>query len=126
MNLNDPFGRMQTKRQREYESLCRSLREAGLTGREEAEALIESMRRRCRLGLAVIVPGTLLLALAFPEARVLVVALGGIAALWLFNASRRGQEYVARYIREELRGGSPAVAEDGAAASRGDADRGAD
>ncbi len=102
MNINDPFGRLQSKHQRNYESLCVSLQEAGLTNRAEAEALMERLRRRGSWGLAIIVPVALLLALALPELRVFVLACGVLAVFWLVKTLKNSQDYIKRYIREEL------------------------
>lgn len=102
MNINDPFGRMKDKHQRHYESLCRSLKKAGLTNRADAEALLVTLRRRGIWGLAFIVPITLLLALLLPELRLFVLVCGALLIFWLSKTSLNGQEYVKRYIREEL------------------------
>jgi len=102
MNLNDPFGRVQTKRQKEYESLCLSLKEVGLTNLADAEALLEKLRRRCIWGLAIITPVALLLALALPELRVFFLACGVLVAFWLIKTTTDSQKYVKRYIQEEL------------------------
>ncbi len=102
MNINDPFGRMQDKHKRNYESLCLSLHKAGLTDRADAQALLEKLRRRGIWGLAFIVSVTLLLALALPELRFFVLVCGVLLVFWLSKTSLNGQEYVKRYIREEL------------------------
>jgi hypothetical protein len=102
MNFNDPFGRIASRRQKEYESLCISLQEAGLTSLADAQALLEKIHRRGRWGLAVIVPVALLLALAFPELRAFILACGVLAVFWLIKTVLNSQEYVKRYIREEL------------------------
>jgi hypothetical protein len=102
MNINDPFGRIQDKHQRNYESLCSSLQEAGLTNRADAEALLEKLRRRGIWGVAFIVPITLLLALVLPELRFFVLACGVLLVFWLIKTCLNSQEYVRRYIREEL------------------------
>ena len=102
MNLNDPFGRMQDKHQRDYESLCLSLQKANQTNRADAQALLVKLRRRGIWGQAFIVPVTLLLALALPELRFFVLACGGLLVFWLSKTCTNSQEYVKRYIREEL------------------------
>jgi len=102
MNINDPFGRMQDKHQRNYESLRLSLEKAGLSSRADGQALLEKLRRRGIWGLAVIVAVTLLLALALPELRLFVLACGALLFFWLSKTSLNGREYVRRYIREEL------------------------
>ncbi len=102
MNINDPFGRMKDKHQRDYESLCLSLQKAGLTNRADAQALLLKLRWRGLWGMAFIVPVTLLLALALPELRFFVLACGVLLVFWLNKTSVNSQEYVKRYIREEL------------------------
>ncbi|MEH6471536.1 MAG: hypothetical protein V7752_09800 [Halopseudomonas sp.] len=102
MNINDPFGRMQAKQQRDYESLCRSLRKAGLTNQADAEQLLKNLTKRIKYGLAIIITISLILLLLLPELRIVTAAGGGLAALWLVNATRRGKEYIERYMREEL------------------------
>ena len=104
MDINDPFGRLQSKHQKAYESLCLSLQEAGLTNLADAQALLEKIRRRVRRGLAVIVPVSLLLALALPGLRTFVLACGALAAFWLIKTVLNSQEYIKRSIREELGG----------------------
>lgn len=102
MNINDPFGRMKDKHQRNYESLCLSLQKVGLTNRVDAQALLVKLRWRGIWGLAFIVPVTLLLALALPEFRIFVLACGALLVFWLSKTSVNSQEYVKRYIQEEL------------------------
>lgn len=102
MNLNDPFGRMEARQQRDYASLCASLRKAGVTRREQARELRDNLGKRCRVFIAVAVVLTLVLALLFPQGQLLIVALGGLFVLWVINATRNGQRYVTRYIEEEL------------------------
>jgi len=104
MNINDPFGRMQDKHQRNYKSLCHSLKKAGVTNRADAQALLEKLRRRGIWGLVFTVLVTLLVALALPELRFFVLACGVLLGFWLSKTSLNGQEYVKRYIREELAG----------------------
>ena len=102
MNLNDPFGRMQSRRQKEYESIRLSLQEVGMTNPADAQALLEKLRRRGIWGLSIITPTALLLAFALPELRAFILACGVLAAFWLIRTSLSSQEYVKRYIREEL------------------------
>lgn len=100
MKLNDPFGRMSRRREREYASLRQSLLKAGFTDRNKAEALIQSLRQRSRIGLWVVIPLTLIASLVFREYAIFTLAFGALATLWLVNISRRGQEYINRYITE--------------------------
>lgn len=107
MNLNDPFGRMAKQRQKEYESLCSSLRSAGINTRREAEQLRQSLGRRATIGVAVLAPIVLLLAMLLPEMRVFIFGLGALVAVWLINTNRHAQRHIERYIREELSGQPP-------------------
>jgi len=102
MNINDPFGRMKDKHQRDYESLCHSLQKVGLTNRADAQALLVKLRRRGIWGLAVIVLVTLILMLALQELRYFVLAGGVLLFFWLSKTSANGQDYVKRYMREKL------------------------
>tara|TARA_R110001583_G_scaffold14560_4_gene60638 strand:- start:6553 stop:6891 length:339 start_codon:yes stop_codon:yes gene_type:complete len=102
MNINDPFGRMQGKEQRDYESLRASLQRSGVTDPAGAHLLLEKLGNRMKYGLAFILPTTLILALLLPEMRIITLAIGGLLAVWIVNASRRGKQYLERYIDEEL------------------------
>ncbi len=102
MNINDPFGRMQNRRERDYQSLCQSLRKAGLNTKADATQLRDNMAKRCKLGLGIIIPFTLVLVVLFPEQWIFTLTLGTGISAWLFNVTKRGQKYVERYIEEEL------------------------
>ena len=102
MNLNDPFGRMENRREQDYQSLTKSLRKAGISNRADALELISTVKKRSILGLALVVPVTLLLAWLLPDMRVFSLAFGGLIAVWLVNTGRRSQEFIQRYIDEEL------------------------
>jgi hypothetical protein len=100
MKLNDPFGRMARRREREYESLRQSLLNAGLTERAKAEELIESLKKRSKQGLWILIPLTAVAAVAFQTYAIFILAFGALLILWLTNTMRRGQEYIGRYIEE--------------------------
>lgn len=100
MKLNDPFGRMSRRREREYDSLRQSLLKAGLTDRTQAEALIESLKKRSKTGLWIVIPVALVAALLFREYAIFIIGFGILATLWLTNTMRRGQEYIGRYMEE--------------------------
>lgn len=120
MKLNDPFGRMARRREREYQSLSESLRKAGLTDRDKAEALIASLRSRTKKMLWIAVPATLALALIFREYAIYVVAFGLLTILWLSNTTQRGTEYISRYIEEECSGETPEESDTAAAGDDGE------
>lgn len=102
MNINDPFGRLQSKRQKEYESLRDSLKKLGLNNLDGAHALLGKLQRRGIWGLAIIVPVTLLLALVLPGLRTFIMICGALAVFWLLKTTQKSREYVKRYIQEEL------------------------
>lgn len=102
MNLNDPFGRLEARQAKDYQSLRKALKEAGVDSREAAQRLHDRLGRRCRLSIAILLPVTLLLALLFPQAQVVFIALGGLGVLWVVNATRRGRMHLERYIAEEF------------------------
>jgi hypothetical protein len=102
MDINDPFGRLKSKRQKDYESLRDSLKNKGLNNLDDAYALLEKLHRRGIWGLAIIVPSTLLLALVLPGQRAFVLICGVLAVFWLIKTTLNSREYVKRYILEEL------------------------
>ncbi|GGB79076.1 hypothetical protein GCM10011352_00890 [Marinobacterium zhoushanense] len=104
MKLNDPFGRMARRREREYHSLCESLKKAGLTDRAKAEELRENLRKRTKKSLWFIMPAIVILALIFQTYAIYVLAFGALVVLWLTNTTQRGTEYLNRYIEEECGG----------------------
>jgi hypothetical protein len=102
MNLKDPFGRQEKKREREYASLRQKLPGAGVATRADAEQLIESVGKRGKYGLMIIIPLTLLSMLLIPEGRIVCGTFGTLASLWVYLTSRKIQGHVQRYIKEEL------------------------
>lgn len=102
MNLKDPFGRQEKKREREYDSLRQKLPGAGVNTRADAEQLIETVGNRGKYGLMFIIALTLLLMLFIPEGRIIFGATGTLVGVWAYITSRKVQGHVQRYIQEEL------------------------
>ncbi len=102
MNLKDPFGRQEKKREREYASLRQKLPGAGVSTRADAEQLMENIGKRAKYGLLIIIPLTLLLMLLIPEGRLICGTAGIMVSLWVYVTSRKIQGHVQRYIKEEL------------------------
>ena len=102
MNLNDPFGRMESKHQREYKSLCDSLKKMGINTPADAQALLERIQDRGKWGLAIIFTTSLLLSFIFSDLLYLFLLCGVVAVFWLLKTTTNGQKYVNRYIEEEL------------------------
>ena len=104
MNINDPFGRLESQRKRDYESLKESLISIGISNRADALDLKKKLHKRAMMGLIIVVPVALLLALIFPEFLLVSLSLGALIGAWLVNTSRRGQQFVQKFIDEELSG----------------------
>ena len=102
MNLTDPFGRMESRRQKEYESLSSTLREAGVDTKEQAEELIVDARRRRKKSIIIAAVITLILAVVFPEGRLFIIPLGTLFCFWVLKITGNGEIYIRRYIDEEL------------------------
>ena len=102
MNINDPFGRLESQRKRDYESLKQSLQSIGINNQADALALKKKLHKRAMVGLAIVTPIALLLALGLPEFRLVSLSLGALIGAWLVNTSRRGQQFVQQFIDEEL------------------------
>lgn len=102
MNINDPFGRVQGRRERDYQSLCESLKKSGLINHAAAEQLRDSIDKRCKLGLMVVISFSLILAALSPQLWMFTLIIGALICLWLVNTAKRSREFVNRYIKEEL------------------------
>ncbi|MEH6650562.1 MAG: hypothetical protein V7707_11105 [Motiliproteus sp.] len=104
MNINDPFGRLEGQRQRDYESLKQTLRNIGISNRADALDLKKKLHKRAMVGLMIVTPVAVLLAILFPDFLLVSLSLGALIGAWLVNTSRRGQQFVQRFIDEELSG----------------------
>ena len=102
MNINDPFGRMASKHAKEYDALRESFDNMGINTPEAAQELIEKLKKRGNMGVAVIVAGTVILSLLLPELMALILLSGAVAVFWLLKTSQKSQEYVKKYVAEEL------------------------
>jgi Flp pilus assembly protein TadB len=102
MNLNDPFGRVEQKKQGSYESLRRSLIEAGVTTRAQAEGVMQGMRKRAIVILLLVSLIALISVLFFPSISALVLVLAVIILFWLLVTTLNGFSFVKRYVKDEL------------------------
>ncbi|SEQ91537.1 hypothetical protein SAMN03080615_03207 [Amphritea atlantica] len=105
MNLADPFGRTQARRQKEYESLRASLIKAEITTIAQAETLQADVQRKKRWSILVAIVATILLSLIFAEFRIIVISLGALFCFWVNKVTSNGKEYIQRYVDEELKEG---------------------
>ena len=102
MKLNDPFGRLESRHRKGYESMCAALRQAGI---ETPQAAREVARRAWRRGLMVATAGLLLLLLVvgvLPKTAPLAFGLGFFLVVWVASSVINGRRYINRYIKEEL------------------------
>ena len=104
MNINDPFGRMASKHQKEYDALRESFTNMGINTPEAAQELIEKLKKRGKMGVAVIAAGTLILTLLLQELMALILLIGAVAVFWLIKTSQKSQDYVRKYLKEEIEG----------------------
>ncbi|WP_260292852.1 hypothetical protein [Sedimenticola hydrogenitrophicus] len=100
MNLNDPFGRVQQKQQRSYDSLRRSLLEAGVNTRAAAESVLRDLIRRA----VVVTLITAAVLLVLPQMGAAALMLAFVILFWLLATTINGYSLVRRFIREELSG----------------------
>ncbi len=104
MRLNDPFRRVERRHQQGYESLRKTLQEAGVRTPGEAQALAREAGRRAVAVLSVGLLCLLLLAGLLPGSAPLALALGIFLAVWVITSTLNGRRYIRRYIQEALMG----------------------
>ena len=102
MNMNDPFGRVERKQQGNYDSLRRSLQEAGITTRSQAETVLQGMRKRAIVILLSVALITIAAVLFFPSASMLIIVLAVILLFWLLVTTLNGFSLVKRYMKDDL------------------------
>lgn len=100
MNLDDPFGRASTRRERAYAQFTGQLRRSGI---DSPEALQGFSRRIARMLAAVavaVLATTLLLSLLFPRAFVVVLIAVALFGAWLAANYARTRAFTRRYGHE--------------------------
>lgn len=104
MKLSDPFGRLESRHQLGYESMRDTMRESGITTPEAALDVVNQARKRAMkfLGGGTVV--LLLVAGLLPTSIPIVLALELFLIVWAVNSTRTGQQYIQRYIDEDLKG----------------------
>ena len=102
MKLNDPFGRLELRHQKGYETMRDTMRSSGIDTPEAAREVIRDARKRATQyiawGLMVLLPMMLLL----PEMLPVTVSLAFFLVVWVVKSAQNGQRYIQRYIDEEL------------------------
>lgn len=103
MKLNDPFGRLESRHQKGYESMRTALRQAGVETRQAAEEIVSRARRRGVMIVSAGVVFLLLVAGLIPRVAPLALGLGLFLVVWVASSTLNGQRYIKRYIEEELK-----------------------
>lgn len=102
MKLNDPFGRLELRHQTGYETMRDTMRASGVdTPKAAREVIRESKKRAMKyigVGMAVLLPMMLLL----PKLLPVTVSLALFLVAWVAKSFLNGQNYIQRYIDEDL------------------------
>ena len=106
MKLNDPFGRLESRHQRGYESMKASLQQAGIDTPAAAETIMKQAWKRAAMVLGGGLLIMALVALLIPKALPLALGLGLFLLVWVVSSNINGQRYIRRYIEEDLGEGS--------------------
>ncbi|MCG7954089.1 MAG: hypothetical protein N0E55_12130 [Candidatus Thiodiazotropha taylori] len=102
MKLKDPFGRIERRHHLGYEEMRNALREAGIETPDMARDAISQVWKRGFRNMGV---GMLLLlgVLAFiPHAAPLILVLAFFMVAWEVRSNITAQQYINRYIKEEI------------------------
>ena len=102
MKLNDPFGRLESRHQKGYESMKASLQKAGIVTPDAARTVVVQAWRRAAQLVVIGVLLLALLALLIPPAAPLALGLGVFLLVWVISSNLNGQRYIKRYIEEDL------------------------
>lgn len=102
MKLNDPFGRMENRHQRGYESMRDALRNNGITSPDAAWEIVSESKKRARHYIAIGVVVLLLLSLLIPKATPITLTLGVFLIVFITVSTNNGKRYIERYVKEEL------------------------
>lgn len=102
MKFNDPFNRLISRQQSEYNSFCKILKKNQIENLSDATHLSNKINTRTlyftlfTLGLSVIIIFFL------PDYKLMVIIIAALALSWILSNSLRGKMYLQRYIDEEL------------------------
>lgn len=105
MKLNDPFGRLESRHQKGYESMKASLKQAGIETPQAAESVLKQAWKRGAMVLGVGFLFLAAVAILIPKALPLALGLGFFLLVWVVSSNINGQRYIRRYIEEDLEAG---------------------
>ncbi|MGB0723061.1 MAG: hypothetical protein ACPGU7_11780 [Gammaproteobacteria bacterium] len=100
--MNDPFCRVEKRRERGYNAVRGALEANGVDTVEAAEGVRDSMKRNAWIVAAVVLAVGAVMSLVFPSLTGLFAVIVVAAWLAVMNTALNGQRHVKRYIAEEL------------------------
>jgi hypothetical protein len=103
MKLNDPFGRMESRHQAGYESMCATMRKSGIDTPSAASEVISQSKKHALKYIGVGIAVLLLMTLLLPRAMPVTLSLAIFLVVWIINSTLNGQRYIKRYVDEELK-----------------------
>lgn len=105
MKLSDPFGRMELRHKKGYESMRDSLRQGGVDTPEMAFEVIRQSKQRAQKFLGISLVLLLILIVLLPKALPIAFGLALFMVVFVVNSAINGRRYIERYIDEELNQG---------------------
>ena len=103
MKLNDPFGRLESRHQLGYETMRDTLRNSGIDTPQAAQEVIDKSKKRGLKSVGVAIVLLLPLIVLLPKAMPVTISLVLFFVVWVFKSNISAQQYVQRYIDEDLK-----------------------
>ncbi|MCG8084446.1 MAG: hypothetical protein AB2735_03870 [Candidatus Thiodiazotropha taylori] len=103
MNLNDLFSRKERRHQMGYQMMRNALREAGIETPDKARDEISQVWKRGFRTMGVGMLFLLGVLAMIPTAAPVILALALIMVVWVVNSNINRQNYIKRYIKEEMK-----------------------
>ena len=102
MSFTDPFNRVSSKQDKEYQAFSEQLKQAGVDTEKKARAMSrKSINFLLSLSSAVVVI-TILISLLWPKIMSIVTVFSGLVLIWLIITMARGKSMTNRFIRNEF------------------------
>ncbi len=101
MKLNDPFHRVDRKRQQNYHAFRDRLVQQGIRDRDSALAVAQSMSRNALVLAALLLLVTLVAALLLPQAVGIVLSCAILGGLWIGTIFFQARMHLKRYMLEQ-------------------------
>jgi len=104
LKLNDPFGRVSKRNQRDYASLRDRFRQEGIRDAQGVKRIAENMTATAVRVVLLVLGISIAAALFFPQALAILVALNVLILLWGLSVYLKTRLHLKRYVREECDG----------------------